>query len=56
MTQNHTQLVPHGEYLSPQKVKEKLTLMEQREITSKVDEPIEWCARLVVIPKAHGKV
>ena len=30
--------------------------MEQMEITSKVDEPTEWCAEMVVVPKANGKV
>jgi len=30
--------------------------MEQMEIISKVDEPTEWCAGMVVVPKANGKV
>ena len=30
--------------------------MEQMEIVSKVDEPTEWCAGVVVVPKANGKV
>ena len=30
--------------------------MEQMEIISKVDEPNEWCAGMVVVPKANGKV
>lgn len=30
--------------------------MDQMEIISKVDEPTEWCAGVVVIPKANGKV
>ena len=38
------------------KVKEELSRMKQMEIISKVDEPTEWCARMVVVPKANGKV
>ena len=38
------------------KVKEELSRMEQMEIISKVDEPTEWCAGMVVVPKANGKV
>ena len=38
------------------KVKEELSRTEQMEIISKVDEPTEWCARMVVVPKANGKV
>ena len=30
--------------------------MEKMEIISKVDEPTEWCAGMVVVPKANGKV
>ena len=38
------------------KVKKELSRMEQMEIISKVDEPTEWCAGIVVVPKANGKV
>ena len=38
------------------KVKEELSRMEQMGIISKVDEPTEWCAGMVVVPKANGKV
>ena len=39
------------------KVKEELSRMEQMEIISKVpDEPTEWFAWMVVVPKANGKV
>ena len=38
------------------KVKEELSRMEQMEIVSTVDEPTEWCAGMVVVPKANGKV
>lgn len=38
------------------KVKEELDRMEQMHIISKVDEPTEWCARMVVVPKANNKV
>ena len=38
------------------KVKEELSRMEQMQIISKVDEPTEWCAGMVVVPKANGKV
>jgi len=30
--------------------------MEQMQIISKVDEPTEWCAGMVVVTKASGKV
>ena len=30
--------------------------MEPTEILSNVDEPTEWCAWMVVVPKANGKV
>ena len=30
--------------------------MEQMQIISKVDEPTEWCAGMVVVLKANGKV
>ena len=38
------------------KVKEELSQMEQMEIISKVYEPTELCAGMVVVPKANGKV
>ena len=38
------------------KVKEELARMEQMQIISKVDEPTEWCAGMVVVPKANDKV
>ena len=38
------------------KVKGELARMEQMHIISKVDEPTEWCAGMVVVPKANDKV
>nr|XP_055074185.1 uncharacterized protein K02A2.6-like [Misgurnus anguillicaudatus] len=38
------------------KVKEELTRMEQQGVISKVEEPTEWCAPMVVVPKPTGKV
>nr|XP_058955629.1 uncharacterized protein LOC131782908 [Pocillopora verrucosa] len=38
------------------KVEEEPFRMEQMQIISKVDEPTEWCAGMVVVPKADGKV
>ena len=38
------------------KVKEELARMEQMHIISKVDEPREWCAGMVVVSKANDKV
>ena len=38
------------------KVKEEPFRVEQMQIISKVDEPTEWCAGMVVVPKADGKV
>ena len=38
------------------KVKDELSQMEQLQIISKVDEPTEWCAGMVVVPKSNGKV
>ena len=38
------------------KVKEELERMENLGVTSKVDEPSEWCAGMVVVPKSNGKV
>ena len=37
-------------------VKEELARMEQMHIISKVDESTEWCAGMVVVPKANDKV
>ena len=30
--------------------------MEDLDVNSKVKEPTEWCAGMVVVPKANGKV
>ena len=38
------------------KVQEELVRMEQMGVISKVDEPTEWCAAMVVVPKPNGKV
>ena len=38
------------------KFKEELARMEQMHIISKVDEPTEWCAEMIVVPKANEKV
>ena len=38
------------------KVKEELQCMENMGVISKVDEPMEWCAGMVVVPKPNGKV
>ena len=38
------------------KVKEELAHMEQMHVISKVDEPTEWCAGMVVVLKANDKV
>ena len=38
------------------KVKDELSRMEQMQISSRVDEATEWCAGMVVVPKANGKV
>ena len=37
------------------KVKEELARMESMGIISKVDDPTEWCAGMVVVPKANGE-
>ena len=34
----------------------ELTRMEQLGVIEKIEEPTEWCARLVVVPKQNGKV
>ena len=41
--------------LLPQ-VKKELTRMEQLGVIEKIEEPTEWCAGLVVVPKQSGKV
>ena len=38
------------------KVKDELSRMEEMQIISRVDEPTEWYAGMVVVPKANGKV
>ncbi|KAL3978677.1 hypothetical protein ACER0C_019739 [Sarotherodon galilaeus] len=38
------------------KVKEELNRMEQQGVISKVEEPTDWCAPMVVVPKRTGKV
>ena len=38
------------------KVKEELTRMQSIGVISKIDEPTEWCAGMVVVPKQNGKV
>ena len=38
------------------KVKEELECMEQMGVISKVTEPSEWCAGMVVVPKKSGDV
>ena len=37
-------------------VKAELERMERMGVISSVEEPMEWCAGMVVIPKAQGKV
>ncbi|KAL7880825.1 hypothetical protein SRHO_G00030790 [Serrasalmus rhombeus] len=38
------------------RVKEELNRMEQQGVISKVEQPTEWCAPMVVVPKQTGKV
>ena len=38
------------------KVKTELQRMEDLGVISRMDEPTEWCAGLVVVPKPNGKV
>ena len=38
------------------KVTEELTKMEQMGVISKVDQPIQWCTGMVVVPKKSGKL
>lgn len=37
------------------KIKEELNRMEQQGVISKVEEPTEWCAPMVVVPKRSGR-
>ena len=37
-------------------MKEELERMEAMGVISKVDEPTDWCAGLVVVPKSNGQV
>ena len=39
-----------------EKVKSELDRMLRLGVISKVDEPTEWCAGMVVVPKPNGKV
>ena len=39
-----------------EKVKAELQSMQERGIISKIEEPTEWCAGMVVVPKPNGKV
>ena len=38
------------------KVKEELSRLESLGVITKVDEPTEWCAGMVVVPKTNGKI
>lgn len=38
------------------KVQEKIKLIEPLDIIEPIDEPTEWCLRIVVVPKADKKV
>ena len=38
------------------KVKTELDRMEDTEVISKINEPTEWCAGMVVVPKPNGNV
>ena len=38
------------------KVKVELTRMEKLWVISRIDEPTEWCAGMVVVPKSSGQV
>ena len=39
-----------------QSVKEELERMEQLGVITKVEQPTDWCAGMVVLPKPSGKV
>ena len=38
------------------KVKDKLVELERQGVVSKVDQPIDWCAPIVAVPKSNGDV
>ena len=38
------------------KVKQELEKMESLGVISKIDEPTEWCAGMVVVPKSEGRI
>jgi hypothetical protein len=38
------------------KIKAELTRMEKLGVISRIDEPTEWCAGMVVVPKSSGQV
>jgi hypothetical protein len=38
------------------KVKAELPRMEKLGVISRIDEPTEWCADMVVVPKSGGQV
>lgn len=38
------------------KVRDKLVEHERQGVISKVDQPTDWCAPLVAIPKSNGDV
>ena len=38
------------------KVKDKLVELERQDMISKVDQPIDWCAPIVAVPKGNGGV
>jgi hypothetical protein len=38
------------------KVKAELTRMEKLGVISRIDEPTEWCAGMIVVPKSGGQV
>ena len=39
-----------------EQVRNKLNHMEGLGVISRVEEPTEWCAEMVVVPKANGQV
>ena len=38
------------------KVKQELDMMEALGVIAKIDQPTQWCARMVVVPKKEGKL
>ena len=38
------------------KVKQELEKMEALSVISKIEEPTEWCAGMVVVPKSDGRI